>query len=99
MRTRIVAIVVLMVAAAGLGLFLWARAVLGGDTVRRALAAQISGALGQPVAIGSIDTSIFPTLTVGLGDVAIGDPVRIHVKTLDVRTNIRALLSRRIEGA
>jgi uncharacterized protein involved in outer membrane biogenesis len=99
MRPRVIAGVGLVLLIAAAGLFLWARAVLGGDAVRHALAAQLSSALGQPVAVGSINTAIFPSLTVGLGDVAIGDPVSIHVATLSFGTNLRALLSRRIENA
>ena len=89
---------VLIVLAAG-GLFLWARAVFTGDTVRVALAGQLSDALGQPVAIGGIGATIYPRVTVNLSDVAIGNPPRIQVETLHVGTALGALLSRRIEQA
>jgi uncharacterized protein involved in outer membrane biogenesis len=89
---------VLIVLAAG-GLFLWARAVFTEDTVRTALAEQLSEALGQPVAIGGIGATIYPRVTVNLSAVEIGSPPRIQVETLHVGTAFGALLSRRIEEA
>ena len=82
-----------------LGLFLWARSVLTQETVRAALAAQLSRSLGQPVAVGGISASIYPRVTVNLATVTIGDPARIRVNTLHIGTGLRALLSRRIEHA
>jgi uncharacterized protein involved in outer membrane biogenesis len=81
------------------GLFFWARAVFTQDAVRTTLAAQLSGALGQPVAIGGIGATIYPRVTVSLSDVTIGDPPRIEVQTLDVGTAFGALWSRRLEQA
>jgi uncharacterized protein involved in outer membrane biogenesis len=98
MRTRLLAAVALIVLAA-FGLALWARAALGGDAVRNALAAQLSRALGQPVTVGRIGTSIFPRLAVSLGAVTVGDPARVQMSALHIGTSWRALLSRRIENA
>ena len=81
------------------GLFFWVRSVFTEDTVRVALAGQLSRALGQPVTVGSIGATIYPRVTVNLGQVTIGDPARIQVQTLRVGTDFRALLSRRIEHA
>lgn len=89
----------LLVVVLGLGLFIWARSVLGQDGVRSALASQLSSSLGQPVTVGSIGATVYPRVTVNLGDVTIGQPARITVKTLHVGTDFRALLSRRIEHA
>ena len=89
----------LVVAVLSIGLFFWARAVFTQDAVRTALAAQLSTALGQPVTVGSIGAGLYPRVTVNLGDVAIGKPVRIQVRTLHVGTDFRALISRRIEHA
>jgi hypothetical protein len=89
----------LVVAVLAVGLFFWARAVFTQDAVRTALAAQLSTALGQPVTVGSIGAGLYPRVTVNLGDVAIGKPVRIQVRTLHVGTDFRALISRRIEHA
>lgn len=88
-----------VIAALSIGLYLWARAVFTEDTVRTALAAQLSKALGQPVKVGSIAAAIYPRVTVNLGQVSIGEPARIRVQTLHVGTDFRALLSRRIEHA
>jgi uncharacterized protein involved in outer membrane biogenesis len=96
-KTGIAALAVVVLVLAG-G-FLWARAVLTGDNVRAALAAQLSKALGQPVSIGRLGASAFPRVTVTLGDVKIGDPVRLQLANLRIATNVRALLSRRIEHA
>jgi uncharacterized protein involved in outer membrane biogenesis len=89
----------LLILLLGMGLSLWARAVFDNETVRAALAGQLSKALGQPVKVGTIAASIYPRVTVNLGEVAIGEPSRIHVTTLHVGTDVRALLSRRIEHA
>jgi uncharacterized protein involved in outer membrane biogenesis len=82
-----------------IGLFLWVRAVFTEDNVRTALADQLSKALGQPVKVASIAATIYPRVTVNLGQVTIGEPARIHVKTLHVGADFGALLSRRIEHA
>ena len=82
-----------------IGLSLWVRAVFTDDNVRVALAEQLSTALGQPVRIGSVASAIYPRVTVNLGQVSIGEPARIHVRTLHVGADLRALLSRRIEHA
>jgi uncharacterized protein involved in outer membrane biogenesis len=74
----------------------WVRSVFTHDTVRRALASQMSSALGQPVSIGGISASLYPRVTVRLSKVTIGEPVRIQAQTLRLGTNLRALLSRQI---
>jgi type II secretion system protein N len=81
------------------GLFVWARIVFGADTVRSALSAQMSSAIGQPVTVGAISAGLYPRVTVRLKEVAIGNPPRILVQELDLATDFRALLSRRIEQA
>lgn len=91
-----VAVIVLVAAA---GLFLWARSVFTHDGVRAALAEQLTKALGQPVHVGGVAATIYPRVTMRLEEVTIGQPARIQVHTLDVGTDFRALLSRRIEHA
>jgi hypothetical protein len=59
----------------------------------------LSKSLGQPVTVGRVGAAIYPRVTVRLGEVRIGEPARIKVGTLDVGTDLRALLSRRIEHA
>src|SRR3954470_24037978 len=99
MAKKIAIGVAVLVLVGGLGLYVWAHSVFGQDTVRVAIAAQISNALGQPVKIGSIGAGIYPRVTLKLGDVTIGEPARIKVRALDVGTDFRALLSRSIEHA
>ena len=86
-----------LILVVSLGLFFWARSVFGQDTVRTALAAQISKAIGQPVTIGAIGASVYPRVTVKLETVTIGEPARIRARSLNIGTDFRALLSRRIE--
>jgi uncharacterized protein involved in outer membrane biogenesis len=91
--------IVILFLVAGVGLALYARSVLTGDNVRAAVAAQASNALGQPVTIGGLGASIYPRVTMDLTDVTIGQPARIHMSSLHLATGLRALFSRRIEGA
>jgi uncharacterized protein involved in outer membrane biogenesis len=99
MLKKVVIGVLVFVLVVSVALFLWARSVFTQDTVRTALAAQLSESLGQPVVVGGIGAAIYPRVTVNLTDVTIGQPPRIQVKTLHVGTDFRALLSRRIEHA
>jgi uncharacterized protein involved in outer membrane biogenesis len=96
---KILVAVACVVVLAGGALALWAKSVLTGDNVRLAIAAQISQALGQPVTIGGIGASIYPRVMVDLTDVAIGQPARIQLRTLHLGTDLRALVSRRIQHA
>ena len=93
-----IGLVVLMLVL-GVGGFFWARSVLATDAVRTALADQLSKALGQPVTVGSVAATIYPRVTVSLTDVTIGKDAPIRIGALDVGTDFRALLSRRIEHA
>lgn len=99
MIKKVVLGLVVLLLVTGLGLFVWARSVLSTDTVRNALAAQMSTALGQPVTVESVSATIYPRVTVQLKGVAIGKDSAITVDTLDVGTDFRALVSRRIEAA
>jgi uncharacterized protein involved in outer membrane biogenesis len=91
--------VVALTIVASVGLFFWVRAVFTQENVRATIASQLSTRLGQPVTIGSIGASIYPRVTMNLRDVAIGQPQSIRIATLHVGTDVRALLSRRIEHA
>ena len=82
-----------------IGLFLAVKAIFAGDTVRLALAEQLSKTLGQPVHVGSIAATAYPRVTVNLRQVTIGEPASIHVETLHMGADFGALLSRRIEHA
>src|SRR5260221_12568509 len=97
MIKRVLVGVVILVVAASAGLFFWVRAVFTQDAVRTAFAAQLSRSIGQPVTIGSIGAGIYPRVTVNLGEVSIGQPARIRIRTLQVGTDFAALLSPPIE--
>jgi uncharacterized protein involved in outer membrane biogenesis len=97
MLRKILAGALVLVVVTSVALFLWVRAVFTQDTVRTSIAAQLSRSIGQPVTIGSIGAAIFPRVTVSLGEVSIGQPARIQIRTLKIGTDLRALLSRRIE--
>src|SRR5215213_5882369 len=99
MVKKVVAAVVAVFILLAIGAVVWVRSILATETVRTAIAAQASKAIGQPVTIGGIGASIFPRVSIDLQQVAIGQPPRIQAETLHVATNFRALLSRRIEHA
>jgi uncharacterized protein involved in outer membrane biogenesis len=98
MKRAVLAIVAVLVLAGG-ALALFARSVLTGDSVRAAVAAQISAAIGQPVTIGDLTASLYPRVTMRLTDVAIGQPATIQLGDVRLGTDLRALFSRRIEHA
>lgn len=97
MVKKILAAAAAFIVLIGIGAAVWARSILATDTVRSAIASQVSRAIGQPVTIGGIGASVFPRVTVDLEQVTIGQPPRIQIETLHIATNFRALLSRRIE--
>jgi uncharacterized protein involved in outer membrane biogenesis len=97
MAKRVLAVSCLLVIVLGAGLYFWAQAIFASDTVRQAVEAQLTTALGQPVRIGGIGATVFPRVTMTLSDVRIGEPARITAQRLDVGTALGALISRRIE--
>ena len=99
MVKRILVGLVVLLVVASVGLFFYARAILATDTVRDALAAQLSRALGQPVTVEAVSATVYPRVTVTLTGVSIGQASEITMNTIDVGTDFRALLSRRIENA
>src|SRR5262245_43909159 len=89
-----VSIVVLLLAAAA-GVF-W---LFSGDGMRLAIESQATSWLGQPVRIGGARGQIFPRIGIRLRDVRIGEPARVTLSGVQVSTDLRALLNRRIENA
>ena len=77
MIKKVVFDVLVLMILTSIGLYFWARAVFTQDTVRTALAAQLSTSLGQTVTLGRIGATIYPRVTVNLDQVAIGQPPRI----------------------
>jgi len=70
-----------------------------GDGLRLTLEQQATAWLGQPVRIGRASAGLFPRAAIRLGDVRIGEPVRVTLADVDVSTDFRGLLSRRIQDA
>jgi uncharacterized protein involved in outer membrane biogenesis len=98
MLKRIVLGLLALLAVVSIAGALWVRSVFTKDTVRQALAAQISAAIGQPVVVEGIGASFYPRVTVTLDGVSVGQPTRVHVKNLRLGTGLRALFSRQIVG-
>ncbi len=90
------AIVVGAIVLVGAGLLHW---FLRGDGVRVALEKQATAWLGHPVHIGDAEVRILPRPALELGTVVIGEPASVTLARVRVSTDLRALLSRRIEDA
>jgi uncharacterized protein involved in outer membrane biogenesis len=86
-------VVLLLVATIGLYWF------FSGDGMRRALEQQATTWLGQPVRIKSAAGQIFPRPGIGLSGIEVGEPVVLTLASVDLSTDLRALLNRRIEDA
>ena len=93
-RRAVLVLLVLVVLAAGA--IFW---FFSGDGMRRSLERQATAWLGQPVRIGSATAQLFPRLAIQLGDVRVGEPVRLSLADVEVSTGLRPLLSRRVEDA
>jgi uncharacterized protein involved in outer membrane biogenesis len=85
-----------LIVLAAMGAAYW---FLSGDGVRHALEQQASAWLGQPVGIGSASGQIFPRPAINLGDIRVGNPARLTLADVQLSTDLRALLNRRIEDA
>jgi uncharacterized protein involved in outer membrane biogenesis len=86
-------VVVVLVAAIGVYVF------FSGDGMRLALEQQASSWLGQPVKIQAARGQLFPRPGIGLSGIEVGEPVQLTLANVDLSTDLRALLSRRIEDA
>ena len=91
----IVGVVVAFVLIAMAGLYWF----FSGDGMRRALEQQATSWLGQPVKITGARGQLFPRPGIGLNGIEVGDPVQLTLATVDLSTDLRALLRRRIEDA
>jgi hypothetical protein len=92
----ILAICVAVAAGSAALLVFW---FFSGDGLRLAIEQQATAWLGQPVSIGRARAGIFPRTSIRLGEVRIGNPVRVTLGDVDVSTDFRELLSRRIQDA
>lgn len=98
MKTLLIALagLVLLVVVGGV---LLVRSLLSPESIRSTLETQLSEALGEPVTIGGASLSMWPTAGIALTDVTIGAPVAVTLRRTAVNTDMRPLLSRRIENA
>ena len=98
MRKRLLAFFIAVIVVA-LGATVFVYWFFSGDGLRRAIEQQATSWLGQPVTVGRARAALFPRPAIRLGDVRVGDPVRVTLADVDVSTDVRALLSRRIQDA
>jgi hypothetical protein len=91
----VAATLAVVVLAAALGMYLF----FSGDGMRAALEQQASAWLGQPVKITAARGQLFPRPGIGLSGVEVGEPAQLTLSSVDLSTDLRALLSRRIEDA
>jgi uncharacterized protein involved in outer membrane biogenesis len=89
-----IALVVVGIAAGGFLYWL-----LAGSGVRLALERQATAWLGAPVHIGVARARLFPKPGLHVENVQVGNPVGLTLGSVDVTSDGRALLSRRIEHA
>jgi uncharacterized protein involved in outer membrane biogenesis len=87
---------VVSVSAIAAGAVYW---LFAGDGLRLAIEQQASEWLGQPVSVGRARAGIFPRTAIHLSNVRIGEPARVTLAEVDVSTDFRELLSRRIQDA
>jgi uncharacterized protein involved in outer membrane biogenesis len=97
-RRLVIGVLVSVVLIVGAGT-LAVRWFLGGDGIRRALESQATTWLGQPVRIGSATGRIFPRPALELQEVQVGEPTGLTLSEVNVSTDLRSLLARRIEDA
>ena len=72
---------------------------LSSDAIRRSLESQASAWLGVPVSIERASPRLAPRPGVRLENVSIDSPARMSLALVDVSTDPRALLSRRVDQA
>jgi uncharacterized protein involved in outer membrane biogenesis len=84
---------ILLVATLGLYWF------LSGDGIRSALEQQATSWLGQPVRIKAARAQLFPRPGIALSGVEVGEPAQLTLSSVDLSTDLRALLNRRVEDA
>src|SRR5262245_40573707 len=87
---------ILVVALGAMAFVYW---FFSGDGLRNAIEQQATAWLGQPVKVGRAPAAIFPRTAIRLGDIRVGDPVRLTLADVDVSTDFRELISRRIQDA
>ena len=93
MRRKLLVAAIVLVLAAG---FILVRAALNPDAIRTAAEARLTAMLGQPVRIGEVSASMFPTPAVVGANISIGaDPERAELTLEGIRIvpRLRSLVS------
>jgi uncharacterized protein involved in outer membrane biogenesis len=80
-----------------IGVYVAADRVLASATVRAEIERQLTARLGQPVRIGSVRASLFPSIAVDLREVTVGEPDALRLARIKVLTGIRALFAETID--
>ena len=98
MRKVVLGLVITVVVAIG-GASLLVYWFVSGDGTRLALEREASAWMGETVQIDRAQASLFPRAGLELTNVRVGDPVRLTLATVQVSTDLGALLGQRIEDA
>jgi hypothetical protein len=96
---RALLITALLLLTVVVGTSLLVSRLLDPDAVRQAVEQQASVALGQPVKVGTVDWAVSVRPRAVLTDVEIGAPPAITLHRVELTTGLRALFSKRVEGA
>ena len=88
------AVTLVIVIVAGAAYWFLAR-----DGFRQALESQATTWLGHPVHIGAARARFLPRLAVSLRDIRVGEPAQLTLEEVDLASDLRPLLSGRIENA
>jgi uncharacterized protein involved in outer membrane biogenesis len=96
---KIALIAIVLLALAGVGLFIAVRLLLRPDSVRSAIEAQASAALGMPVKASAVSVQLWPHAGLRLADVRVGEPTQVTLRRALLSTGLWPLLSRRVEDA
>jgi uncharacterized protein involved in outer membrane biogenesis len=96
---KIALIAIVLLALAGVGLFIAVRLLLRPDSVRSAIEAQASAALGMPVKASAVSVQLWPRAGLRLADVRVGEPTQVTLRRALLSTGLWPLLSRRVEDA
>ncbi|HET7219088.1 MAG TPA: AsmA-like C-terminal region-containing protein [Vicinamibacterales bacterium] len=91
----LVIVLVALLAAAAVAMYV----LLSGDSIKNAIEAQATAALGRPVHIATARPRIFPRASIDLGDVTVGEAREVTIGRVLVSTGLAALIHRRVEEA
>jgi uncharacterized protein involved in outer membrane biogenesis len=96
---RLIAIVLVVIVLIVIAAAVAVRMLLGGDTIKAAIEAQATSALGRPVAIRSAVPRLFPRVSLDMTDVVIGASREVTIDRVQLSTGFRGLIQRRVQDA